>query len=216
MKRLPLAVVGLSAALSACGDELGDDIFSAPEWRLEATVDEANRELVIEATFATVHDNDFVHMSIRKEGWDNAYPGRTEPDVDWTRPNLWFGDYYPNTYLEGGVYPGPGNYKRPPKEFTDYEYRLSLDETERTNWPDQRGSEFNYTTQLYNIYDNHRRSPGDNMGFHPGFGPGDYEIEIYAWYTGSPDDLHPAVGDEGKVQYIHYERRIVTTRFTID
>lgn len=163
---------------------------------------------MVDARFKTIHGNDFVHVSIRKVGHDNRYPGRTEAGVDWTRVDRFFGEFHPDTYLEGSIYPGPGDYSRPPREFRDYQYRLSLDPGPRENWPDQHGSRYNYTTQLYNIYDAQNR--------HPGFGPGEYEIEMYTWYTGPPNELHPAVGEETKVQYIHYEHEIAVARFRID
>lgn len=192
---------------TACGG-YDDAIFDSPRWSLSVTVDEAAEELVIDAVFATVHDNDFVHMSIRKEGYDNRFRDLSEDGVDWTRPNLWFGQMHPDTYLEGGMYPGEGDYTRPPRSFRDYRYRLSLAPTRRTNWPDVRGSPFNYTTRGYQAYDDHRG--------HPGFGPGEYEVELYAWYTGSPDDRHPAANDDAtKVQYVHYERPIVRARFRV-
>lgn len=200
-----LGGLGLALVLASCGE---NENFEVPEWELTATVDETSRELVIRARYATVHDNDFVHMSIRKDGWDNAFSDRTEEGVDWTRPNRWFGEFHTDTWLEGGMYPGDGDYTRPPQEFQDYEYRLSLDPAPRTNWPDRMGSPFNYVTRGYSVYDSHRE--------HPGFEPGEYEVELYAWYTGSPNELHPAVGDETKVQYVHYEREIITTRFTVD
>ena len=216
----PSWLTALGLVCVGCGDEMTEaEIFSDPAWRLETTVDEARRELVIEATFRTIHKNDFVHLSIRKEGWDNAFTDRSEQGVDWSRPNRWFGEFHPDTYLEGSVYPGPGDYERAPKDFRDYEYRLSLDEAERTNWPDQNGTQFNYTTQRYSIYDNQRRRGRD---FHPGFGSGRYEVELYTWYTGPPDDLHPAASetageqDVTKVQYIHFEHRIAVSQFTID
>jgi len=212
--------MAFSFALAACGDEMTEaEIFSDPAWRLEVEVDEARRELVVEATFRTIHENDFVHLSIRKEGWDNAYPGRAEEGVDWTRPNRFFGEMHPDTYLEGSIYPGPGDYERAPKDFRDYEYRLPLDETERMNFPDEMGTRFSYTTQRYSIYDNQRRN---GRSVHPGFGPGRYEVELYTWYTGSPDERHPASAealaeqDITKVQYIHFERRIAVAQFTID
>lgn len=205
--RLVALIAGLLAPLLGCDDD-SDDIFFSPEWRLMATVDKANDELVIDATLSTVHANDFIHMSIRRVGHNNRYPGRTEPGVDWTRPNVWFGETHTDTYLEGGIYPGGGDFSRPPKAFRDYTYRLSLSRTVRTNWPDVQGSRFSYTTRTYSIYDDH--------GAHPGFSPGEYEIELYAWYTGEPNDRHPAVGDENKVQYIHSEHQIITTRFTVE
>jgi hypothetical protein len=99
-----------------------------------------------------------VHISIRKDGHDSNFGGRQVNNVDWTRPNRWFGEFHPNTYLEGSMYPAPG----------DYRYRLSLDPTDRTNWPDDLGSDYSYTTQFYSVY----------YGFrdHPGFGPGEFEI----------------------------------------
>ncbi|MEM1022481.1 MAG: hypothetical protein AAF627_21930 [Myxococcota bacterium] len=218
MRALPLMVLGLACV--GCGEEMTEaEIFSDPAWRLDVTVDETRRELVIEATFRTIHADDFVHLSIRKEGWDNDYPGRSETGVDWSRPNRWFGELHPDTYLEGSIYPGPGDYERPPKDFRDYTYRLSLDETQRTNWPDEEGSIFSYTTQRYSLYDDQRRS---GRAIHPGFGPGRYEVELYAWYTGPPDTLHPTASevdteqDITKVQYIHLEHTIARTQFTID
>lgn len=202
-------VAGLAYVAAACGDGDPDGIFNAEEWAVKATVED--EALVIEATLATIHGNDFTHMSIRKAGWDNAYdvarsPSPEQPDRDWSRVHRWFGELHPNTYLEGSFH--DGSFGKPPTDFDTYAYRLALDPQARTNWPDEAGSGYQYITRGYSYADN---NPG-----HPGFGPGEYEIEIYAWYTGSADDLHPAAGGQSGVQYIHYERRVATTRFTIE
>jgi hypothetical protein len=209
MKAAPWLLLGLALVASACGDEgFADDVFDRPEWDVSATVDEANGELVLQLTVRTVHDNDFVHMSIRKEGWDNDYRDRVEEDVDWSRTNTWFRDQHPDTYLEGGIYPAPGDYRRLPKAFSTYEFRPTLEPGPRANWPDVLGTDYSWVNQGYNY--------ADGQGSHPGFAPGEYEVEIYAWYTGAPNDLHPIDGDEGKVQFVHYERRLAITRFTIE
>ena len=202
-------VAGLAYAASACGGGDPDGIFHAEEWAVAATV--ADDALVIEVTLATIHGSDFTHMSIRKAGWSNSYdvarsPAPEQPDRDWSRPHRWFGEFHPNTYLEGSFH--DGSFGRPPATFNTYVYQLSLDPQARTNWPDEGGSDYQYITRGYSYADN-------NSG-HPGFGPGDYEIEIYAWYTGSADDLHPSADGQPSVQYIHYERQIARTRFTVE
>ncbi len=198
----PVACAGL---LAACADE--DAIWTAEAWDLRATVEP---EFVhIEATIADVH-GDFIHMSIRKDGYDNGYtiersPSGGQPDRDWSRVHRWFGDFYPDTYLEGRIDDGSGD---GPTEFETYAFRLDRTETTRTNWPDEGGSDYEYITSVYPY--------ADGQPLHPGFEPGGYEIEVYAWYTGFAEARHPSTGGENGVQYIHYERRIVTTRFEIE
>jgi hypothetical protein len=209
MKAAPWLLLGLALVASACGDDgFADDIFERPEWDVSAAVDEESGELVLKLSMRTVHDNDFMHVSIRKEGWDNDYRDRVEEGVDWSRTNRWFRDLHPSTYLEGGIYPAPGDYRRLPKEFSTYEFRPTLEPGPRANWPDVLGTDYSWVNQGYNY--------ADGQGGHPGFGPGEYEVEIYAWYTGAPNDLHPIEGDEGRVQFVHYEHRLAITRFAIE
>lgn len=205
---VPLAF-GFACAATGCGDDFSDYLFVSDEWELGATVEED--ALVIEATVATVHGGDFTHVSIRKEGWDNEYdiersPGPGQPERDWSRPHRWFSELHPNTYLEGSIH--DGDFKKPPEDFTTFRYRLDLAPGRRRNWPDEFGSEFQYITRGY--------SYADNNPSHPGFGPGEYEIEIYAWYTGSANGRHPATDGKPDVQFIHYEYEIVTATFTVE
>jgi len=193
--------------LTACGEEYVNPIWTDPRWELTATVEPEH--VRIAASIADVH-GDFVHVSIRKEGHDNGYtppagPGPNKPWQDWSRVHRWFGDYYPNTYLEGRF--DDGTFRGPP-EFTSIEFQVPRARGPRANYPDENGTDFEYITIGYDY--------AGGINGHPGFGPGEYEIEIYAWYTGVPDDLHPAVDDSfDEVQYIHHEQRIITTRFTV-
>lgn len=209
MKKMAVWALSCAVMSSACGDEVEGSIWTAEEWDITATIEDD--AVLLELTTATVHRNDFTHVTIRKEGWSNAYdisrsPSPGQPDRDWSRPHRFFGEFHPDTYLEGSLH--DGNFKRPPKTFQTYAYRLPRAAGVRSNWPDERGSEFLYVTRGYSYADN-------NSG-HPGFGPGVYEVEVYAWYTGAADDEHPAANGEPEVQYIHYEQQIVTTQFTIE
>lgn len=197
----------LGALATACGPETDNEIWNDPGWAVTASVEEDH--ILIEASIADVH-GDFVHVSIRKAGHDNNYtpevsPAPNKPWQDWSRVHRWFQDYYPNTYLEGRF--DDGSF-RGPDEFLSVAYRVPRARGVRANYPDENGSSYEYITRGYDY--------AGGINGHPGFGPGDYEIEIYAWYTGNPSDLHPATDDSfEEVQYIHHERRIVATQFTV-
>lgn len=197
----------LLAGGAACGED-PDAVWTDPRWDVAASVD--GTDLLISATIGNVHD-DFIHVSIRKDGWDNGYtiersPAPDQPDRDWSRPHRWFGDFYPDTWLEGRFEDGRND--GGPSSFASFTYRVPLAPGTRSNYPDEDGGEYDYLTRGYNYADGQSR--------HPGFPAGDYEIEIYAWYTGRQSVGHPAIGGQSGVQYIHFERQIATTRFTVD
>jgi hypothetical protein len=202
-----LALLGAVVA-SACGEDWSDS-FLDDRWHVEATVEPD--AIVLEATVATPHGDDFTHISFRKVGWDNTYvpersPAPEQPERDWSRVHRWFGELHRDTWLEGSLHDGA--FEKPPADFRTYRYRLDRAPGARRNWPDLRGSKYRYITRGYGYADNHQG--------HPGFGAGIYEVELYAWYTGDADDLHPASGGEPEVQYVHFEYRVAVARFEVD
>lgn len=198
--------------LSGCGSDDNNDIASvldSDEWEVKVNV--FDEYIEIQSRITDVFGN-FVHISIRKEGHDNGYsiqrsPAPNQPKRDWSRVHTWFGELNPDTYLEGRFDDGSN---RGPKEFTTLVYHLPRASGNRQNYADQNGSDYEYITIGYNYAD------GQYYPSHPGFDAGQYEIEIYAWYTGQSTDTHPAVDDSPGVQYVHYEWKIITTEFTIE
>lgn len=192
-------------ALLLAGCPLGID---PDHWAVSAEV--SSSAIVITATIADAH-GDFVHMSIRKKGWDNHYsversPAPDQPERDWSRVHHWFGALHPDTYLEGRIDDGSG---RGPSQPQAFEFSLARAASGvRMDHDDQRGSDYRYITRGY--------SYADGNVFYPSFGPGEYEIEIYAWYTGYASIWHPASGGQPQVQYVHYDMPIVSTSFVID
>lgn len=201
LKSIPLFLLLL--AITSCEqDEL------PPLWNVNADV--SADYLTIEATIANYH-GDFIHMSIRKSNWNNNYtvkrsPAGDQPKRDWSRVHRWFGKMNSNTYLEGRIDDGSGD---GPHQFTTYFFKLPINQSmPRKDFQDQNGSDYEYITTGYYYADGHAG--------HPNFTPGNYEIEIYPWYTGTANDQHPAKDGEEGVQYIHYEEPIASTTFVID
>jgi hypothetical protein len=197
-------LVGVLLGAAACGPEE----VVPEEWGVVATVEDDHVQL--EATIAHFH-TDFIHMSIRQKDWDNAYtvdrsPDPNQPERDWSRVHTWFGDMHPDTYLEGRIDDGSA---RGPNESTTYRFHLPrLADLDRQDFSDENGSDYVYITSVYSYADGHAR--------HPAFGPGEYEIEIYPWYTGNVNDEHPAINDRPQVQYLHHEAPLTSTTFTIE
>jgi hypothetical protein len=200
-----LAACVLLGALAGC---LGSGADADGWWAVEATVE--SDQVFVEATISQ-HHTDFIHMSIRKHGWDNGYsigrsPDPMQPDRDWSRVHHWFGELHPDTYLEGRIDDGRG---RGPAAWTTVRFALSRSpDAQRREFPDANGSDYAYITTVYAYADGH-------LG-HPGFEGGDYEIEIYPWYTGSVDAQHRASDDSPEVQYLHHEVSLASTTFVIE
>jgi hypothetical protein len=199
----PLAAVLL---LAACGP--GDADWHAEEWDVSVSVTEDH--VILSATIADAH-GDFVHMSIRREGHDSGYtversPAPNQPERDWSRVHHWFGELHPNTYLEGRI--DDGN-RVGPSTFQTFTFQLPRGVTQpRENFADTLGSDYEYITRGY--------SYADGNSQHPAFGPGTYEVEIYAWYTGQATATHPAADDSAGVQYVHYEQPLASAVFIVD
>lgn len=197
------------AASMATGCGAQDDFWDAEEWDVSAAVMEDH--VLLSATIADAH-GDFVHMSIRREGHDSGYtiersPAPNQPHRDWSRVHHWFGELHPNTYLEGRIDDGSG---RGPSSFNTYAFELPRESrSSRENFPDVHGSDYEFITQGYSYAD------GGYSG-HPAFDAGTYEVEIYAWYTGTANEEHPAVDDSEGVQYVHYEHHLASTTFVVE
>jgi hypothetical protein len=195
----------LAAGWIGCG--LDDSIFDAEEWDVAAEV--TPEALVLTATIADVH-GDFIHMSIRRDGHDNAYtversPGPSQETRDGSRVHTWFEELHPDTYLEGRIDDGRG---RGPSRFQSYRFLLPRIAQARQDYEDEHGSEYVYITRGYSYADGH--------GAHPGFPAGTYEVEIYAWYTGRASARHPSIDDFQGVQYVHYEQPLASTTFVVE
>lgn len=205
-------ILAAGLALGGCGEadhDLNDeDIWDAAEWDVSVAVTEDNLE--ISATIADAH-GDFIHVSIRREGHDSGYtiersPAPAQPERDWSRVHHWFGELHPDTYLEGRIDDGSG---RGPAAFQTFTFELPRGAgPERQSYAEVDGSDYEYITRGY--------SYADGASGHPPFSAGRYEIEIYAWYTGTSTDLHPAADDRPGVQYVHYERPLASTAFVIE
>lgn len=201
--RFMAVVFVLLVILSACHDPWDTD-----DWLVLAEADQDF--IVLTAKIADIH-GDFIHMSIRKQGWDNHYtiegsPAPQQPDRDWSRVHHWFGELHTNTFLEGRIDDGSG---QGPGELQTFMFLLPRASAwERYNFPDENGSKYQYITQGYGYADGHWS--------HPAFEAGEYEIEIYAWYTGKANGDHPAADGKPEVQYIHYEHHVTSTTFTVE
>lgn len=200
-----LVGIGLTSALG-CGD--GDAIWDAEAWDVQVT--STADTVLLSATIADVH-GDFIHVSIRRDGYDSGYtiersPGPNQPERDWSRVHHWFGELHPDTYLEGRI--DDGN-QVGPRDFQTFTYELPRGSNlPRQNFQDTQGSAYEYLVSGYRYADG-------NSG-HPPFDAGTYQVEIYAWYTGSANGEHSAEGDFSGVQYIHYDRPLVSTTFELD
>lgn len=183
------------------------DIFSDERWHVSVAVEAES--LVVTTTIANVH-GDFIHMSIRKKGHDNQYtiersPAPSQENRDWSRVHHWFMELNPDTYLEGRIDDGGGT---GPQRFRTYEFRVPREAgLARGNYPDINGTDYMYITLGYGY--------ADGNYTHPPFAAGEYEIQIYAWYTGWASWTHPSIDDSPKVQYVHYEHPLATFHFTI-
>lgn len=203
---LPFLGLLVALAAAACGPD--DDFWDDPRW--DVAVDVAEDHLLVTATIGDAH-GDFVHVSIRRDGHDNGYtiersPAPNQPERDWSRVHHWFGEMHRDTWLEGRFDDGSG---RGPRAFTTFAYEVPRAAGgTRENYEDTLGGDHVYITRGY--------SYADGNGRHPGFGPGTYEIEIYAWYTGRANQAHPAAGGETGVQYVHYERPLATAVFVVE
>ena len=188
-----LALVA-GAATSGCGDAL---------W--EVSADSTRDHFTISACISD-HHGDFIHMSIRKQGWDNKYtiirsPAAGQAHRDWSRVHRWFGELHPNTYLEGRIDDGSGDGPYWADTFT---FRIPRGKTYlRRDYADEGGGDYAYITEGYSYADGQDR--------HPAFGPGMSEVQIYAWYTGTAEDDHPAADGRDGVQYVHYESPLAST-----
>ncbi len=204
---LLIAVLVLAIVLPGCSND-EEDVWDSEKWNVTATV--ADDHILITATIADIH-GDFIHMSIRREGRDNGYtversPAPDQLDRDWSRVHHWFGELHADTYLEGRIDDGSGE---GPSKFRTYSFQLPRSlSLSRQDFPDMNGSDYKYITRGY--------SYADGNGRHPAFNVGNYEIEIYAWYTGTANFIHPAIDGYSGVQYIHYERPITSAKFVID
>ena len=184
------------------------DTDEPSDWAVEADVD---AEHVIVTATVFHHHTDFIHMSIRRHGWDNDYtiegsPDADQPERDWSRVHAWFGVQHRDTYLEGRIDDGRGV---GPDDWLTVRYALPRGaRPARRTFPDEGGSAYQYITTVYAYADGHVT--------HPAFEPGEYEIELYPWYTGPADALHPAADDSPEVQYVHYEAPLVSTTFVIE
>ncbi len=190
-----LLLLLVSGATIGCGDDL---------WDVTATV--AKDHILIAACISDLH-GDYIHMSIRKQGHKNGYtvkrsPAPGQPHRDWSRVHHWFGEMHPDTYLEGRIDDGSGE---GPTWAETYTFRIPRGKTSspRQDYADEGGSDYVYITYGYPYADGNYQ--------HPEFDSGTYEIEIYAWYTGSADDSHPAADGSEGVQYIHYDSPLATT-----
>ncbi len=200
--KLILLLLFLFALPSCEQDEL------PPLWEVRADV--SVDYLTIKATISDYH-GDFIHMSIRKANWNNNYtvkrsPAGNQPERDWSQVHQRFGKLYRNTYLEGRIDDGSG---AGPSQFKTYIFKLPIDQSmPRKDFQDLNGSGYEYITTGYYY--------ADGQAGHPSFTPGNYEIEIYPWYTGSANNLHPAKDGKEGVQYIHHEQPVASTTFLID
>ena len=194
-----LLLLLVSGATIGCGDAW---------WDVSTTV--AQDHIQITASISDRH-GDFIHMSIRKQGRDNAYTIKRSPAAgqthrDWSRVHRWFGQMHPDTYLEGRIDDGSGE---GPHWNTTYTFRIPRGKTYlRRDYADEGGSDYVYITEGYTYADGQDR--------HPAFGPGVYEIVIYAWYTGDADDEHPATDGSDGVQYVHYDPLASTGWFKVE
>jgi len=206
LRSLQLAGICWFAMLAACSSE--DSRWDDERWQLAVTVEPDH--LRIQATIADIH-GDYIHMSIRREGHENGYtiersPAPNQTSRDWSRVHHWFGDMYPDTYLEGRIDDGSG---AGPSDFQTFSFKVPRGVTQaRSNYPDEGGSDYTYITRGYSYADGNNR--------HPSFPSGNYEIEIYAWYTGKSQGRHPAIDGSDGVQFVHYEHHITSVEFTIE
>lgn len=198
-------------SLATCILLLPVSCHGEPPWddeRWDVTVDVEEDAIIISTTVVDIH-GDFLHMSIRKEGYENGYTKETSPAIDlkgqdWTRVHHWFEELHPNTFLEGRIDDTGGE---GPGDFETYRFRLPRAAHNASIYEDENGSDYVYLANDYYYAD---RNPT------PEFSPGEYEVEVYAWYTGRPNGDHPLADEEKKrVQYIHYERTLAVANFTI-
>ena len=203
--RLTMALLLVSSFFGCESDDEGPQV-----WELSTEVEDSF--LIVKATISNYHNN-FVHVSIRKEGWDNGYTIERSPSTseekkhqDWSRVHYWFGKLHPNTYMEGRFDNGSGRGPKKPGSFV-FKVPIKNTLTDRSNFADELGGDYEYITIGYSYADGNYR--------HPEFTSGKYEIEIYAWYTGSANSAHPATDGQSDVQYIHYENPIISREFVI-